>query len=62
MNPDEHLRPVAPRCDLCERRMNPTVRIYNDNIHLCTACFEHVRNLPEILAKSIERFLMGNVV
>ena len=62
MNSDEQSNEAIPKCDLCERKMNPTVRIYNDNIRLCTACFQHIENMPEIVAKSVERFLIGNVV
>lgn len=62
MNSEDQLGKTIPRCNLCERKMNPTVRIYNDNIHLCSACFHRIRNLPEIVAESVERFLLGNVV
>jgi hypothetical protein len=50
------------RCDLCEQKINPTVKIYNNDIRLCKACFGHMENLPEVVAKSVERFLIGNVV
>jgi NAD-dependent SIR2 family protein deacetylase len=62
MKSDEKSSDAIPKCDLCEQKMNPTVRIYNDNTRLCSACFHHMHNLPEIVAKSIERFLIGNVV
>jgi hypothetical protein len=50
------------KCELCEQKMNPTVKIYNHNTRLCKACYQHMGNLPEIVAKSVERFLIGNVV
>ncbi len=53
---------ASPKCERCEQKMNPTVKIYNDNIQLCKACFDHVEILPELVAKSVERFLIGNVV
>jgi hypothetical protein len=62
MNSDEQSNEAIPKCDLCERKMNPTVKIYNDNTFLCSACFYHIKNMPEIVAKSVERFLIGNVV
>ncbi len=49
-------------CDLCEQKINPTVRIYNNDIRLCSKCFDHIEKIPEAVAKSIERFLLGNVV
>lgn len=62
MHSDDQLSETVPKCDLCERKMNPTVRIYNDNTRLCSACFHHVEKLPDIVARSVERFLIGNVV
>jgi hypothetical protein len=62
MNSDYQSSEAIPECDLCERKMNPTVRIYNDIICLCSPCFHHIQNLPKNAAKSIERFLVGNVV
>ena len=50
------------RCDLWEQKINPTVKIYNNDTRLCKACFGHMENLPEVVAKSVERFLIGNVV
>ena len=50
------------RCDLCEQKMNPTVKIYNNDTRLCKTCFDHMESLPEAIAKSVERFLIGNVV
>jgi formylmethanofuran dehydrogenase subunit E len=50
------------RCDLCEQKMNPTVKIYTNNTRLCKSCFDHMENLPEVVAKNVERFLIGNVV
>jgi formylmethanofuran dehydrogenase subunit E len=53
---------VSQRCDLCERLMNPTVNIYNEDLYLCNACFYQMENLPPVVAKCVERFLIGNVV
>lgn len=53
---------TPPKCELCELKMNPTVKIYNNHTRLCTACFYQMEKLPEIVAKSVERFLLGNVV
>jgi hypothetical protein len=50
------------KCELCEQKMNPTVKIYNKDTRLCKACFHHMEKLPDIVAKSVERFLIGNVV
>ena len=62
MNPDEQSNDAIPKCDLCERKTNPTERVYNNYTSLCSECFSHMQNLPEIVAKSLERFLIGNVV
>jgi len=62
MNSDEQSSEAIPKCDLCEQKMNPTVRIYNDDTRLCSACFHLMQNLPEIVANRVERFLIGNVV
>ncbi|MGD8835092.1 MAG: hypothetical protein PVI54_11840 [Desulfobacteraceae bacterium] len=53
---------AGKRCDLCELVMNPTVNIYSDDCHLCNTCFREMENMPEVVAKSVERFLIGNVV
>lgn len=62
MNSDYQSNETIPRCDLCERKMNPAVRIYNNIISLCSPCFHRIQKLPENTAKSVERFLAGNVV
>lgn len=49
-------------CDLCEKMIHPAVRIVNRDIGLCPACFHHNEMMPKIVAKSIERFLIGNSV
>ena len=53
---------VQKKCDLCEQTMNPTAHLYKDWTCLCKACFGHMQQMPEPLAKSVERFLIGNVV
>lgn len=50
------------KCEFCERKMNPTVRIYKEHNRLCSICFANVENMPEIVLKSVERVLVGNVV
>jgi hypothetical protein len=50
------------KCELCEQTMNPTIHIYKERTCLCKACFGHMQQLPETLAKCVERFLMGNAV
>jgi hypothetical protein len=54
--------PVGQRCDLCERLMNPTVNIYKDAYHLCNDCYDQIWQMPPVMAKCVERFLIGNVV
>jgi hypothetical protein len=53
---------IQKKCELCEQAMNPTIHIYKDQICLCKTCFGHMQQMPEILEKSVERFLIGNVV
>lgn len=53
---------IQKKCELCEKTMNPTIHIYKDQTCLCKACFNHMQQMPEILEKSVERFLIGNVV
>lgn len=62
MPPDGKTIDALQKCELCEQKMNPTVNIYNNNTRLCKACFHHMEKLPDIVAKSVERFLIGNVV
>jgi UV DNA damage repair endonuclease len=50
------------KCNLCEQKMNPTVNIYKEHHHLCKACYQRMQNIPEMVAKSVERWLNGNVV
>lgn len=59
---DEKSVDVRMQCTLCEQKMNPSVRVYNDHICLRSACYCRMQNLSETAARSIERFLMGNVV
>ncbi|MGD9006809.1 MAG: hypothetical protein PVG41_02750 [Desulfobacteraceae bacterium] len=56
------IRLLVEKCELCEQKMNPTVKIYNDDTRLCKTCFDHIENMPEVVAKCVERFLFGNVV
>ena len=49
------------KCELCEQKMNSAGIIYN-NIDLCKAYFHPMEKLSEVVAKSVERFLIGNVV
>jgi hypothetical protein len=53
---------IKEKCDLCEQTMNPTIHIYKDWTFLCKACYGHMQQMPEPLAKSVERFLIGNAV
>jgi hypothetical protein len=53
---------LVEKCELCEQKMNPTVKIFNNDTHLCKACFNHMENMPKVVAKCVERFLIGNVV
>ncbi len=62
MKSDEQPIHALQKCELCEQKMNPTVKIYNNDTRLCKACFHHMEKLPEVVAKSVERFLIGNVV
>lgn len=50
------------KCELCDHKMNPTVKIYNNDTRLCKTCFDRMENMPEVVAKCVERFLIGNVV
>jgi ribosome-binding protein aMBF1 (putative translation factor) len=53
---------IPQYCDLCQRRMNPTIHIYGEDTRLCNDCYCQLESAPEVVAKSIERFLIGNVV
>ena len=54
--------PVHKQCDLCRQKMNPTAHTYHQDHHLCSSCLQHMKALPDAVAKSVERFLSGNVV
>ncbi len=62
MKSDEQTINALQKCELCEQKMNPTVKIYNNDTRLCKACFHHMEKAPDIVAKCVERFLIGNVV
>jgi hypothetical protein len=62
MQSDQKTIETLQNCDLCERRMNPTINIYRDDTRLCNDCFCRLERAPELVAKSMERFLIGNVV
>jgi hypothetical protein len=62
MEKTSQTKDVQNKCDLCEQTMNPTIHIYKDRTFLCKACFGHMQQMPEPLVKSVERFLIGNVV
>lgn len=53
---------LVEKCGLCEQKMNPTVKIYNSDTRLCRTCFDRMEKMPEVVAKCVERFLVGNVV
>lgn len=62
MSLDKHACDDQQNCELCDQKMNPTVMIYNHHTRLCTSCYHHMEKMPDLVAKSIERFLIGNVV
>lgn len=62
MQSDQKTIRTLLNCNLCERGMNPTINIYNDDTRLCNDCFYQLERAPEMVAKSIEWFLVGNVV
>jgi recombinational DNA repair protein (RecF pathway) len=62
MRSDKQTTDALQKCDLCEQKMNPTVKIYNNDTRLCKTCFNHMENMPEVVGKCVERFLIGNVV
>jgi hypothetical protein len=62
MKTEPTTKELQQKCELCEQTMNPTIHIYKEQTSLCRACFGHMQQLPEPLVKSVERFLMGNVV
>lgn len=62
MQSEKHSFSANLKCDLCEQKMNPTVNIFKNDHKLCKACFIHMQNIPDVVAKSVERWLKGNVV
>jgi formylmethanofuran dehydrogenase subunit E len=62
MKSDKQITDALKKCELCEQKMNPTVNIYKNDTRLCKGCFEHMANMPEVVANCVERFLIGNVV
>ena len=53
---------TAKKCEMCDRKMNPTVNVYKEDTRLRTARFGHLQGVPEHLARSVERFLIGNAL
>jgi hypothetical protein len=62
MQSDQKTIGTLKSCDLCDQKMNPTIHIYGDDTRLCNDCFYRLERAPEMVAKSMERFLIGNVV
>lgn len=62
MKSDSHSIELFHQCELCEKKRNTETRVFSNDTHLCEVCLNHVEKLPEIVAKSVERFLIGNVV
>lgn len=62
MNSEQQTIETPPNCDLCQRKMNPTIHIYKQDTHLCNDCFSQLESVPLVVAKCVERFLIGDVV
>ena len=62
MQIDKNIEIAAANCQLCEQEMNPTGYPLNEEIVLCRGCYHHMKRLPEVVIKSVERFIIGNVV
>ena len=62
MKENKRKKKDVPLCDMCGEKMNPTINIYRENICMCKYCFSSVGNVDGIIGKSLERFLLGNVV
>jgi hypothetical protein len=62
MNSKEQPVDELQKCELCERKLNPSINIFNIHTCLCTACFQQMHTLPKIVANNLSRFLIGNVI
>lgn len=62
MKSEEQMPGRPQKCELCGHILNPHVEIYKTHTLLCSTCFQQMDTLPEVLANSLERFLIGNVV
>ncbi|MCP4744641.1 MAG: hypothetical protein GY874_00640 [Desulfobacteraceae bacterium] len=61
MNLNEHAIESRSNCDLCDQTRNQVSNKYNGNC-FCPNCSNCMEDVPNNLAKSVERFLIGNVV
>lgn len=62
MKTGEQQTDARNKCELCNQKMNPTVKIYKNHTRLCKACFQHMEIMPSIVAKCVERLVVGNVL
>ena len=50
-------------CDYCDHRINDRLIHRTDTgLILCQDCLDYIEKLPSSMVKSVERFLLGNVV
>lgn len=62
MKPEKQETGALQKCELCEQKLNPHVKIYRTYTYLCPACYHQMEMLPELLETNVARFLIGNVV
>ena len=51
MKSDEQSNQAIPKGDLCERKLDPTERIYSHNRHLCLVRFQHIKTCLKLWQK-----------
>ncbi len=62
MQSNQTIEMTTSQCHLCEQKMNRSAYLFTKEIVICGVCYHHLERLPEVVIRSVERFLIGNVM
>lgn len=49
-------------CELCGQKVDLEMKVNINDLRLCEVCHHQIKRMPEMVAKGVVRFLIGNVV
>ena len=59
----ENIRNEKFICDFCEKKLTPSRHHQAESdLLLCRSCFVYMASLPPTAEKTVQRFLLGNVL